>query len=82
MSDIKLFRIFAGSAKEIQGTASHLEYPLHPDQVNPVEGFTRDVRKIGQWGTGSVEVTLRTSADLEEAKPLLLEAYEGDSRAG
>lgn len=28
MSDIKLFRLTAGRASEIQGTASHLEKPL------------------------------------------------------
>jgi predicted transport protein len=39
-------------------------------------GFTRDVRKIGHYGTGDLEITLREAADLEKAKPLLLRSYE------
>jgi predicted transport protein len=49
---------------------------LDPDKVDLVEGFTRDVREIGHWGTGNVEVTLRNLVDLNKAKPLLLQAYE------
>lgn len=45
----------------------------HPNQP----GFLRDVRNIGHWGTGDIEVTLKTPADLDKAKPLILEAYEG-----
>lgn len=52
-----------------------LEAGRHPEQ----EGFLRDVRKIGHWGTGDVELTIKSPADIERAKPLLLEAYEGGS---
>lgn len=55
---------------------------IDPDQVDLVEGFTRDVREIGHWGTGNVEVTLKNLTDLDKAKPLLLQAYEGGSHAG
>lgn len=55
---------------------------VDPEQVELVEGFTRDVREIGHWGTGNVEVTLTNLADLDKAKPLLLRAYEGGSHAG
>jgi len=55
---------------------------IDPDQATLVEGFTRDMREIGHWGTGNLEVMLKTSADLEKAKPLLLQAYEGGSHAG
>ena len=50
---------------------------VDPDQIDLIEGLTRDVREIGHWGTGNVEVTLRNLADLDKAKPLLLQAYEG-----
>ncbi len=53
-----------------------------PDQVDLVQGFTRDVHEIGHWGTGNVEVTIQNLADLDKAKPLLLQAYEGGSHAG
>jgi predicted transport protein len=55
---------------------------LDAEEVSFVEGFTRDVRKIGHWGTGDVEVTIRTLADLEKAKALIAEAYEGMTHAG
>ncbi len=38
---------------------------------------TRDVTHIGHWGTGNLEVTLNTMADLEAAKPFIMAAYEG-----
>jgi predicted transport protein len=37
---------------------------------------TRDVRRIGHYGTGDLEVTLRTMADFEQAQPLFLRSYE------
>jgi predicted transport protein len=54
-----------------------LEVSLNPDHIELAEGFTRDMRRIGHWGTGDLEITLRTLADLERAKPLLRRAYEG-----
>ncbi len=30
---------------------------------------------IGHWGTGDLELTLHTPADLEKAKPLIERAY-------
>lgn len=50
---------------------------LDPSTVEIQDGFSRDVSKIGHWGTGDVEVTLRNLADLDRAKPLLVRAYEG-----
>ena len=40
------------------------------------KGFTRDVRKIGHFGTGDLEIRIRSDEDLEKAKSLLLESYE------
>lgn len=48
---------------------------LDPDTVALVDGFSRDVRKIGTWGTGDLELTLRDRADLERALPLLERSY-------
>jgi predicted transport protein len=50
---------------------------LDPDTVQPEAGFSRDVRYIGHWGTGDLELTVRNGADFERAKPLLLRSYEG-----
>ena len=49
---------------------------VDPDTVQLVEGFTRDVRNIGHWGTGDLEITLRNRDDLESALPLLEKSYE------
>lgn len=40
------------------------------------EGFTRDVRKIGHFGTGDLEITIRSDEDLEKAKPFIMKSYE------
>jgi predicted transport protein len=41
-----------------------------------IDGFTRDMRGVGHFGTGDLEVTLRSLSDLERAKPLMVESYE------
>lgn len=50
---------------------------LDPDQVDLEDGFTRDVRNVGHFGTGDLQVTLRSMMDFEKAQPLLRRAYEG-----
>lgn len=49
---------------------------LDPDTVTLEEGFTRDVRNIGHWGTGDLEIVIRSDADLERARPLIVRSYE------
>ena len=49
---------------------------VDPDTVTLTSNFTRDVREIGHYGTGDLEVTIRTPEDLERAKPLLQESYD------
>jgi predicted transport protein len=41
------------------------------------EGFSRDVSNIGHWGTGDLEITLKTLDDLSRAQPLIVRSYEG-----
>ncbi|WP_103664998.1 DUF5655 domain-containing protein [Gracilimonas amylolytica] len=50
---------------------------LNPDEMQLEEGFTRDVRNIGHFGTGDLEITIRNKEDLEKAEPLILKSYEG-----
>ncbi len=52
---------------------------LHVDPASALTVLpkTRDVTHIGHWGTGNLEVTLNTMADLEAAKPFINAAYEG-----
>jgi len=49
---------------------------VDPDTVDLSEGFLRDVRTIGHFGTGELEITIRSREDLERAKPLLVQSYE------
>lgn len=52
-----------------------LHLKINPDDIELEEGFTRDMRNIGHYGTGDLQVTIRTAADYEKAKPLLDLAY-------
>ena len=45
---------------------------LNPDTVQLERDFSRDVRSIGHWGTGDLELTIRSFEDFERAKPLLV----------
>jgi predicted transport protein len=51
---------------------------VEPTPAVIVPGFARDVRKIGHYGTGDLEITLSDLADLEKAKPLLLQRFEAN----
>lgn len=49
---------------------------VDPDSIALEPGFTRDVRAIGHFGTGDLEITIRNDADIERAKPLIVQSYE------
>lgn len=49
---------------------------LDPQSVTLRPGFTRDVSRIGHSGGGDLEIVLTTTADFEEARPLLIKSYE------
>ena len=49
---------------------------VDPDSVPLEDRFTRDVRKIGHYGTGDLEITIGNDEDLEKAKDLLVKSYE------
>ena len=49
---------------------------VQPSEVTLTTGFTRDVSEIGHYGTGDLEVKIRTPEDLERAKPLIRKSYE------
>jgi predicted transport protein len=76
---LKLYNAF----RRLKNFASVVMYPskmllmlkIDPDSVALEEGFSRDVREIGHWGTGDLELTIRTRDDLEKAKPLIARSY-------
>ena len=47
-----------------------------PGSITLEPGFTRDVTKIGHFGTGNLEVAISGRADLERAQPLILASYQ------
>lgn len=49
---------------------------VNPTTVNLQDGFSRDVRRIGHYGTGDLELTLRDQAELEVAKAYIDRSYE------
>ena len=49
---------------------------VDPSDVSLEPGFTRDVSKIGHFGTGNLEVTISTKRDVERALPLIQASYE------
>lgn len=76
---LKLYTAF----RRLKNFVSVVMYPnkmlvmlkVNPDTVALEDGFSRDVRQIGHWGTGDLELTLRSIADLEKAKSLLERSY-------
>lgn len=76
---LKLYTAF----RRLKNFACVIVYPnrllitlkLDPATVTLEEGFSRDVSQIGHWGTGDLELCLRSAADLDRAKPLLERSY-------
>lgn len=40
------------------------------------KGFSRNVSKIGHWGTGNTELKLKNYDDFEKAKPIIFNSYQ------
>ncbi len=51
---------------------------VDPETVELKPGFTRDVRQIGHFGTGDLEVTISSAEQLDAARPLLEASYEAN----
>ncbi|MGH9893946.1 MAG: DUF5655 domain-containing protein, partial [bacterium] len=49
---------------------------VDPDGLELQPGFSRDVREIGHFGTGDLEITIRSRDDLARAKDLIVKSYE------
>jgi len=63
---------------EVKPSLGELRFYLkvNPDSIELAPGFTRDVRNVGHFGTGDLEVTVKDHADFERAKPLIIQSYE------
>lgn len=60
---------------EISNKQIILFLKLNPDKVILEKGFTRDMRGIGHYGTGDLQITVKNAVDFEKAKPLLEKTY-------
>jgi len=50
---------------------------ISPDLVLPLPSFARDVRAVGHWATGDLELSITSASEFETAKNLIRLAYEG-----
>lgn len=50
---------------------------INPELVLPLPSIARDVRNIGHWATGDLELSITDAAEFDVAKPLIRMAYEG-----
>jgi predicted transport protein/RecB family endonuclease NucS len=48
---------------------------VDPDSLQLAEGFSRDVRSIGHFGTGELELRIKNAADFAKAQPLIQQSY-------
>jgi len=72
----KRIKNFASAEVRPQNNVLLIYAKVDPDTVQLEKGFTRDVRNIGHFGTGNLEITLHNMDDLEKARPLLEKSYE------
>lgn len=72
----KRIRNFACVEVHPQGGFLYAYLKVNPDEVKLEEGFSKDARSVGHFGTGDLEITIRDADDLARAKPLILKSYE------
>lgn len=60
---------------EIQTSKILLHLRLNPESVNLCDDFIKDVRNVGHWGTGDLQIIIKSMNDFEKAKELINRAY-------
>ena len=53
-----------------------LHLTLDPKSFDPLPDIARDVSDVGHYGTGDLQLNIRSEEDLQIAKPLIEESYE------
>lgn len=71
----KRLKNFATVVLQKKGVLVYLK--LDPTALGPLPANARDVTHIGHWGTGDLEFSLNSLADLDAVKPFLSMAYAG-----
>ena len=54
-----------------------INFRLNPDDFQ-LSNTLRDVRNIGHWGCGDLQLIIRDRSEIEKAKELILKAYENN----
>jgi predicted transport protein len=72
----KRFKNFACVEVRPQAGRMLVYVKVDPSTVALQENFLRDVRKIGHFGTGDLEISISSDSDLERAKTYLIQSYE------
>lgn len=54
-----------------------INFRLNPDDYE-LSDTLRDVRNIGHWGCGELQLIMRDRSEIEKAKQLILKAYENN----
>lgn len=60
---------------EIYQSNIRLNIKLNPDNYDLTDSL-RDIRNIGHWGTGDLQLIIKSEKDIELAKSLIKDAYE------
>ena len=60
---------------EIQKKKMVLFLKLNPDEIKDLPENARDVTRIGHFGTGDLELSIRTFEDLEKSKELIVQSF-------
>lgn len=72
----KRIKNFACVEIRLQTGALLVYVKVDPEAIQLEQGFLRDVKQIGHFGTGDLEITITSDQDLENAKPFLIMSYE------
>jgi predicted transport protein len=59
----------------IQAIKLKIWIDMSPNEVNDPFNITRDVSKVGHWGTGDLEVTLEDETQLDQVMDVIEQAY-------
>lgn len=62
---------------EVYQTKMLINFRLNPDDYE-LSDTLRDVRNIGHWGCGDLQLIMRDRSEIEKAKGLILKAYENN----
>lgn len=60
---------------EMQTNKIILDVKLNPDTVDLIPDLMRNVRNIGHYGTGDLQIFIQSNADFQKIKPFIDQAY-------